>query len=169
MFGYLICSFSPANPWLDFLPAGDETLEFAQSINDDLQKLCKASQNRFYAFGILPSPSSSVDSWLQTIDYIARQSHLLVGVIMGTKGLGQGLDDPAMFPIWERLQERHLTIFVHPHYGIGNDVYGPAENGHVLPLALGFPFETSIVSLLCLDSYSGFGAIHLGGNDGCVP
>jgi len=36
--------------------------------------------------------------------------------------------------------------FIHPHYGIGKDLYGEQENGHVLPLALGFPFETTIVS-----------------------
>lgn len=36
-------------------------------------------------------------------------------------------------------------VFIHPHYGIGKDLYGEQENGHVLPLALGFPFETSIV------------------------
>ena len=35
-------------------------------------------------------------------------------------------------------------LFLHPHYGIPSEMYGEAQNGHVLPLALGFPFETTI-------------------------
>lgn len=35
----------------------------------------------------------------------------------------------------------------HPHYGI-EGAFGTQDNGHVLPLALGFPFETTIVSLV---------------------
>lgn len=33
-------------------------------------------------------------------------------------------------------------IFLHPHYGVGNEHYGDA--GHSLFLALGFPFETTV-------------------------
>ena len=50
-------------------------------------------------------------------------------------------------PIFEALAEAQLTVFLHPHYGLPNEVYGPrasAEYGHVLPLALGFPMETTI-------------------------
>lgn len=35
-------------------------------------------------------------------------------------------------------------IFLHPHYSVPSELFGPLENGHVLPLALGFPFETTI-------------------------
>jgi len=68
------------------------------------------------------------------------------GVIMGTSGLGRGLDDPALEPVWAALQETETLLFLHPHYGLPNDVYGPraGEYGHVLPLALGFPMETTI-------------------------
>jgi predicted TIM-barrel fold metal-dependent hydrolase len=33
-------------------------------------------------------------------------------------------------------------VFVHPHYGIGHQLF--PDTGHALLLALGFPFETSI-------------------------
>ena len=37
-------------------------------------------------------------------------------------------------------------VFLHPHYGLPNELYGPENDkyGHVLPLALGFPLETTI-------------------------
>ena len=65
---------------------------------------------------------------------------------MGTTGLGQGLDDPALDPVWGALQDAGQVVFLHPHYGLPTSLYGPraAEYGHVLPLALGFPLETTI-------------------------
>ncbi|KAG7147232.1 2-amino-3-carboxymuconate-6-semialdehyde decarboxylase like protein [Verticillium longisporum] len=58
-----------------------------------------------------------------------------------------GLDDPQLVPVLEAVAAAELTVFLHPHYGLPNDVWGPrasAEYGHVLPLALGFPMETTI-------------------------
>jgi predicted TIM-barrel fold metal-dependent hydrolase len=68
------------------------------------------------------------------------------GVIIGTSGLGNGLDDPALDPIYAALEKHSQLIFLHPHYGLPASVYGPRANeyGHVLPLALGFPLETTI-------------------------
>ena len=37
--------------------------------------------------------------------------------------------------------ELDLTIFLHPHYGVGNEHFG--GHGHSLFLALGFTFETT--------------------------
>ncbi|KAK5239346.1 hypothetical protein LTR16_012049, partial [Cryomyces antarcticus] len=65
---------------------------------------------------------------------------------MGTSGVGSGLDDPALDPIYEALEKTGQLVFLHPHYGLPNSVYGPraSDYGHVLPLALGFPLETTI-------------------------
>lgn len=79
---------------------------------------------------------------------IARLKHLpyIRGVIMGTSGLGRGLDDEALGPVWAALERAQLLLFLHPHYGLLESVFGPRahEYGHVLPLALGFPLETTI-------------------------
>ena len=55
------------------------------------------------------------------------------------------MDDPALEPLWAALAETGLVVFLHPHYGVGAQAWGPRDNGHVLPLALGFPFETTTV------------------------
>ena len=68
---------------------------------------------------------------------------------MGTSGCGKGLDDPALEPIYEALAANDMPIFLHPHYGIGNEHF--EGTGHTLFLALGFPFETTLaVSRLIL-------------------
>ncbi len=66
---------------------------------------------------------------------------------MGTRGVGKGLDDDALDPVWKAISEAGLVVFLHPHYGVDGKAWGEKSNGHVLPLALGFPFETTIVSI----------------------
>ncbi|KAK8209578.1 uracil-5-carboxylate decarboxylase [Phyllosticta capitalensis] len=134
---------SLANPWLDFLPK-DEAGAAARSINDEVDSICSQYSGRLYAFGTLPlsAPAETVVAEVKRL----KTLKFMRGIIMGTSGLGKGLDDPALDPIYAALEEQKLLIFLHPHYGLPSDVYGPwASNyGHVLPLALGFPLETTI-------------------------
>jgi len=138
-----ISVISLANPWLDFLPAG-EAAAAARRINDDMNEQCTIYPGRLFAFGTLPLSGSVED----VVDEIRRLKDLkyMRGVIMGTSGLGQGLDDIKLEPVWAALQEQKQMVFIHPHYGLPNEVYGPraGEYGHVLSLALGFPMETTI-------------------------
>jgi aminocarboxymuconate-semialdehyde decarboxylase len=127
----------------------------AKTLNEDIEEYCESSPQvastsssfkRLYGFGLLPLvPQVSTKDVVESVEQIARLPHLR-GVIMGTKGIGQGLDDTELDPVWEALERNNLVIFLHPHYGVGKEQWGPKENGHVLPLALGFPMETTIVS-----------------------
>lgn len=134
---------SLANPWLDFLPPA-EAGEAAKRINDDVDQICAKYPGRLYAFGTLPL-SAPAETVVAEIERLAGLKHMR-GVIMGTSGLGNGLDDPALDPIYAALEKHNQIIFLHPHYGLPASVYGPraSEYGHVLPLALGFPLETTI-------------------------
>lgn len=135
---------SLANPWLDFLPAG-EGLKWAKTINNELEDICSQDrENRLYAFATLPLSASSRD----IVAEIYRLESLphIKGTIFSTTAMGAGLDDPALDPVWAALEETQTLIFLHPHYGLPSEVYGPrnTDYGHVLPLALGFPLETTI-------------------------
>jgi aminocarboxymuconate-semialdehyde decarboxylase len=68
----------------------------------------------------------------------------LLNLQIGTQGCGKGLDDKNWEPVFSAAARLGLMLFLHPHYGIPTEVYGEASNGHVLPLGLGFPFETTI-------------------------
>ncbi|KAI4267197.1 MAG: hypothetical protein L6R38_008362 [Xanthoria sp. 2 TBL-2021] len=135
---------SLANPWLDFLPA-DESVNWAKTVNDELEAICtRNNKNRLYAFATLPL-SSPPELIVEEITRLKQLPHIK-GIILGTTALGSGLDDPALNTIWSALEQTKSLIFLHPHYGLPNEVYGPrgAEYGHVLPLSLGFPLETTI-------------------------
>ena len=101
---------------------------------------------RLYGFGLLPLvPGIESSELLDTISQISSLPHIR-GIILGTRGIGCGLDDPALEPIWGALSSTGLVAFLHPHYGLGAgavEAFGERENGHVLPLALGFPMETT--------------------------
>jgi len=145
---------SSANPWLDFLPF-TEAQTLARQLNEDLESYCATGPSvpsarglkRFYGFGILPVVvGAPAESLPEEVSRLATKHPHVRGVIMSTQGIGLGLDDPALEPLWAALAESGLVIFLHPHYGVGGDAWGPRDNGHVLSLALGFPFETTTVS-----------------------
>ncbi|WP_428485554.1 amidohydrolase family protein [Rhodopila sp.] len=134
--GIAVSVVSPANPWLDFLPAADAG-PAAVDINEDMEALCAGSGGRLYGMGLLPRDPMTAAAELGRI---ARLPHLR-GAAIGTTGAGKGLDDPALDPVWAAAERNGLMLFVHPHYGLGNEVMG--GYGHAMALALGFPFETT--------------------------
>lgn len=156
MHGIATSVISLANPWLDFAEPQFAAM-FALEVNDELERMCAISHARMsavplkktctlYAFGSLPLKASPA----VVVAEIARLSKLKYtkGIIMGTTGLGNGLDDHALEPIWKALEEHQTLIFLHPHYGLPAEAYGgevaSERYGHVLHLALGFPLETTI-------------------------
>lgn len=134
---------SLANPWLDFLSPEDGPW-WARKINDELERICSENQGNLYAFATLPL-SASPKNIVAEIHRLPPHS-CVKGYILGTTGLGAGLDDPNLDSVWAALENRQSLIFLHPHYGLPASVYGPraSEYGHVLPLSLGFPMETTI-------------------------
>jgi aminocarboxymuconate-semialdehyde decarboxylase len=138
-----ISVISLANPWLDWVPA-EEAADAARRINDEVDQECARFPGRLFAFATLPL-SGGREVIVREIERL-RTLRYMRGVILGTTGLGKGLDDPELLPVFEALQQANLPVFLHPHYGLPGAVWGEraGEYGHVLPLALGFPLETTI-------------------------
>ncbi|KAF9568936.1 amidohydrolase 2 [Agrocybe pediades] len=140
---------STANPWLDFLP-GPQAHTLASELNNDLEEYCATAPTvanhqikRLYGFGLLPLvPEITTSALVEIVQQIGKLPHLR-GLIMGTRGVGKGLDDEALDPVWAAIEKAGLVVFLHPHYGVDGKAWGDKDNGHVLPLALGFPFETT--------------------------
>lgn len=142
---------SLANPWLDFLEP-EKAQSWAERINNDLDTTCASvkegkGEEKLFAFGALPLSAPSLDIIVAEIRRLKTLAHVR-GVIMGTSGLGRGLDDNQLDPIWKSLESTDTLLFLHPHYGLPDDAFGGSDvtnrYGHVLPLALGFPLETTI-------------------------
>lgn len=138
---------SLANPWVDFLPAPD-ALRVAAEVNDELQKMSELSDGRIYGFGAVAAHVAREDNGngegaravVRELERVASMEGMR-GVILGA----HELDHPGMDPIYEACSRLGLVVFLHPHYGIGGSSELLHGYGHVLPLALGFPMETTIV------------------------
>jgi aminocarboxymuconate-semialdehyde decarboxylase len=162
---------SLANPWLDWLdPSSGDPAAVARDINDDLNAVCALHPGRLWCFATLPL-SARPESIVAEIRRV-KGLPFVRGVIVGTSGVGDGLDDARMDPLWEALEQEGLPVFVHPHYGLPSEVFGPRreESGHVLPLSLGFPLETTIAffRMYLAGVFSRFGGLkvllaHAGG------
>ncbi|KAM3468449.1 hypothetical protein MY5147_007921 [Beauveria neobassiana] len=141
--GINVSVISLANPWFDFLDPS-EAAGIADSVNAEFSQMCTQHVGRLFFFAALPL-SAPVDAIKASIEHV-RNLKYCRGIILGTSGLGKGLDDPNLLPIFKAVADANLLVFLHPHYGLPNQVYGPRgeEYGHVLPLALGFPMETTI-------------------------
>ncbi|KAI6087503.1 hypothetical protein F4821DRAFT_235959 [Hypoxylon rubiginosum] len=144
--GIDISVISLANPWLDFV-APEEAGEAAKAVNQEFASMCAepSAVGRLFFFATLPL-TAPPETLLAAVGHVRSLRHCR-GVILGTSGLGKGLDDPALVPVFRALAANRLTVFLHPHYGLPSEVWGPRateEYGHVLPLALGFPMETTI-------------------------
>lgn len=129
---------SLANPWLDFLE-GNAAASTAQELNDELQNICENSKGRLLGFATLPvrNPKAAIAEIFRL-----KSMKCIKGVILGTPGAGKGLDHIDMREMLQAIAESGLLIFLHPHYGVGNEHYH--DSGHALFLALGFPFETTV-------------------------
>ncbi|KAF2098900.1 amidohydrolase [Rhizodiscina lignyota] len=138
-----ISILSIGNPWLDFLePEGAG--EVAKEVNDKFNELCAAVPNRLFFFACLPL-SGSHDVILAEIKRVSSLSHVR-GIVMGCNGMGEGLDDPSLIQVYRTLAENNLPIFLHPNYGLPEEVWGKRakEYGQILPISMGFPLETTI-------------------------
>jgi aminocarboxymuconate-semialdehyde decarboxylase len=130
---------SLGNPWLDPFP-GPDSADHAETINDELVRVAERSDGRLVSVGVLPS--SSPPEAVTVIRTIARAEHPLRGIVTGPRICGLALDDGRLEPVWQALDETGLTWILHPSDGLGVAEMG--GYGQALPIALAFPFETTL-------------------------
>ncbi|MEX3634041.1 amidohydrolase family protein [Paraburkholderia sp. BR14320] len=102
---------SVSSPSVSFLPEREARVRLARTINEDIAQFRRDYPGRFGGFMTLPLPH--VAESLVEIDHAFDQLGL-DGVIIETNSDGKYLGDPALAPIFGRLNERHATIFLHP-------------------------------------------------------
>ena len=129
---------SLGNPWLDPFD-GPDSADWARRLNAELASLEPETGGRLVALGVLPT--DEVDHAVEVAREVAA-TPTLHGLIGSCRICGLEFDDERLLPLWEELERSELPLFVHPHDGVAvEDLTG---YGNSLPLALGFPFETTI-------------------------
>lgn len=137
-FGITRTLLSLGNPWLDPF-AGPDSVQIARRANQYFAALEGETDGKIIGLGVLPG--SAVADAVLVAEEIAR-TPTLHGLISGTRVCGRRIDDSALDPLWETLEVTALPVLLHPHYTVaGEELTG---YGHAFPVAMGFPFETTV-------------------------
>jgi len=116
----------------------DHAVTAAHKANDLYADAVRRWPKRLAAFGALPLPH--VDESLKEIDRALGQLGLL-GINFTTDILGRSIADPAFDPVYEELNRRGSTIFVHP---MGTSAYSPLIADYGVTWMIGAPIEDTV-------------------------
>lgn len=129
---------SLGNPWLEPFD-GTGSLDLVREVNVAIGRLEGASGGRLLGLGALPS--TSVEDALDEIRWMDEHESLR-GIVTGPRIVRRELGDGALEPVWSELERREIPVLIHPQDGVATDLLG--GYGHVLPVGLGFPMETTV-------------------------
>jgi aminocarboxymuconate-semialdehyde decarboxylase len=124
---------TPMVNWAD----GDFSLKLSRTWNDAASDAHKAYPNRLVALMILPMLDPD-----RAIDELIRAAKLpgMRGVYMGTNVSNRDLDDPLFEPIFAKIEQVNLPVFLHPLQTVGGERTKP----WYLSNLLGNPFDAAI-------------------------
>ena len=125
----------PMATWGD----GAVGLRVARVVNDALVEAHRAFPDRFTGFATLPLQDPK-----RALEELERVQRLpgIRGVYMGTNVLGRELADKELWPVWERIEQLKLPVFLHPIDPVGKERMRPFYFHNLL----GFPFDTTLAA-----------------------
>jgi predicted TIM-barrel fold metal-dependent hydrolase len=132
-----------ANPPIEVVAGPDLSPELARLANDEMARVVAKRPERFPGFvASLPmnNPDAAVAEIDRAIDHLGA-----TGVQIFTNVGGRPLDLPEYRPIFARMAEHGLPIWLHPaRPATFADYAGEARSKYDLWWAFGWPYETSI-------------------------
>lgn len=134
--------FSLSTPALDALGGPDETPDLARLANDGMAHLVAKYPARFPAF-VASLPMNNPEAAVREIDRAVGELGA-TGVQIFSNVNGRPLDEPAFEPVFRRMAELDLPIWLHPWRGPDVPDY-PTEKRSKYELwwVFGWPYDTS--------------------------
>lgn len=112
------------------------TLEISKFLNDHIAEICHLFPKRFVGLGTLPMQHTDM-----AIKELRRCKEIgLKGIQIGSHINDWNLNEPALFPIFEAMQELDMALFVHPWWWSAKTKMPK----YWLPWLVGMPAETSL-------------------------
>jgi uncharacterized protein len=133
---------SIASPPIEAMAGPQAAVELARLANDDMAELVDRHPSRFPAF-VASLPMNDVDAALEEMARAIDQLHAR-GIQIFTNVNGRPLDDPEFAPIFERMAEYDLPIWMHPARDASlPDYHSEQRSKYEIWWTLGWPYETS--------------------------
>jgi predicted TIM-barrel fold metal-dependent hydrolase len=141
-FGDFAQILSLANPPLELVGPPDITPDLARLANDSLAEICRKHPDRFPAF-IAALPMNNLDATLAEIDRAITQLGAR-GVQVFTNVAGVPLSNAEFRPLFRRMAEHDLPIWVHPMRGPDFPDYASEKTSQdEVWFSFGWPYETT--------------------------
>lgn len=130
-------------PPLEVLGSPEATPELARLVNDGLAELCASHPDHFAAF-VASLPMNNPDAAVAEIDRAVTELGAR-GVQIFTNVNGRPLDDPAFFPVFQRMAEHDLPIWLHPVRTAAWPDYPALDTSkYAAFFTFGWPYETTL-------------------------
>ena len=139
-----------AAPPLENITKPKDAVYLAKIANDELAELVLKYPDRFVA-AIASLPMNDVDEALKEIDRAIKELRLR-GIQLYTDINGKPLDSAEFLPIYEKMAQYDLPIFIHPRREeIVPDYEGEEGSKYLIWTRLGWPHATSMamVRIVC--------------------
>jgi predicted TIM-barrel fold metal-dependent hydrolase len=131
-----------ANPPLELIAAPDKTPELARLANDGLAEVCARHPDRFPAF-VASLAMNNVEASLAEIDR-AVETLGARGIQVFTNVAGKPLSAPEFRPIFQRMVQHDLPVWVHPMRGPQFADYASEQaSENEIWFSFGWPYETT--------------------------
>ena len=133
---------SLANPPLELVAGPDVTPDLARLANDSLAEICRKHPDRFPAF-IAALPMNNVEASLAELDRAVTQLGAR-GIQLFTNVAGVPLSDAKFRPLFRRMAEHDLPVWVHPMRGPDFADYASEKTSQdEVWFSFGWPYETT--------------------------
>jgi aminocarboxymuconate-semialdehyde decarboxylase len=128
-----------ATPPLETLVTASDAIELARIANDEMAEVVAKYPNRFIT-AVACLPLNDIDASIKEADRTITQLHFK-GVQIFSNINGEPLDSPKFMPLYERMAQHDLPIWIHPWLratSLAGDLLTNAARG------VDWPFETSV-------------------------
>jgi aminocarboxymuconate-semialdehyde decarboxylase len=132
-----------ASPPIEVVGGPDVSPDLARLANDEMAEIVARYPDRFPGF-VASLPMNNPDATLAEIDR-AVDALGATGVQVFTSVNGRPLDRPEYLPLFDRMAERDLPVWMHPaRPHTVPDYPGESRSRYDLWWAFGWPYETSV-------------------------
>jgi len=133
---------SLANPPLELVGPPDKTPELARIANDALAEICRRHPDRFPAF-VAAVPTNNIEASLAEVDRATGDLGAR-GIQLFTNVAGKPLSAPDFRPLFRRMVEHDLPIWIHPMRGPQFADYATEQASEIeMWFSFVWPYETT--------------------------
>ena len=132
-----------AEPALEQVTDAAKTVDLARIVNDNMAELVARYPDRFAA-AVAALPMNNIDAALKEVDRAINDLKLR-GVLVYSSVNDKPLDSPEFLPLYEKMSQYDLPIWIHPTRGEDQPDYRTEDRSYYGVCGLlGWPYETSV-------------------------